>query len=69
MPEHAHVTTQSSFPRSDRPQRWAYVIHIPGMWPYVSHHRYHSEESAAAAGERDLSATLVALLEAEEEDD
>lgn len=44
---------------SDGRTRYAYVLHLPGEWPFVSPHRYGSEETARAAGEADLAATLA----------
>ena len=35
--------------------RWAYVITTPGRDLYVSGHRYGSEQTALAAGRRDLA--------------
>lgn len=58
MTDEARVTTQSfQRPRYGggyKPEKWAYVIHWPGHWPHVSAYRYGSEETARAAGERDL---------------
>jgi hypothetical protein len=62
--EEPRVTTQAGRPsiRSGR-VRFAYVLHLPGEWPYVSAHRYGSEEAARKAGETDLAATLAYYAE------
>ena len=66
MTEQPYITTQVQN-RSNRyvtkPDRWAYVLHLPGEWPYVSVYRYGSEAAARKAGERDLVATLAFMAE------
>ncbi len=42
-----------------RDTRWAYVIHHPGEYPFVSAARWATPEAALAAGELDLDATLA----------
>jgi hypothetical protein len=56
------VTVQDSG-RTDREPRWAYVIHVPGSWPYVSAYRYRTPEGALKAGQADAEA--CAALEGE----
>jgi hypothetical protein len=56
------VTTQSSWRQGSEP-RWAYVIHVPGSWPYVSAYRYRTPDGALKAGQRDAEA--CAALEGE----
>ena len=62
-----NVTAQSVQARG-RGQRWAYVIHRPGYWPWVSRHAYGTEEAALRAGEKDLEMLLGYLATAEEEE-
>ena len=53
LPEGWSVTTQR------KGDRYAYVIHEPGFWPFVSPHRFHSPEAAQQAGDRDALATVA----------
>ena len=46
-----------------RSTRWAYVLDLPGEYPFVSKAFYHTPEAALAAGDRDLSATLALFSE------
>lgn len=58
-----YVTTQRTHRGTGR---WAYAVHMPGAWPFVSDHRYHTEAAARKAGDRDLAELLDYL--AQEED-
>lgn len=49
--------------RPGRRTRWAYVLHVPGYWAFVSAHSWGSAETARAAGEADLAGFLEAIEE------
>jgi hypothetical protein len=65
--EQSHVTAQVVQSRG-RAARWAYVIHRPGYWPWVSKHAYGTPEAALRAGEKDLEMLLGYLASAEVEE-
>ena len=50
-----YVTVQRT-QRRGHAVRYAYVVHRPRYWPYVSAYRYASAETAERAGLADLAA-------------